>query len=426
MSPAARAVWFLDVARQDGELIETPYDGPERSQEEGGLPLPGTPKNTNDLCEYRYGDVMDYLAAMRAFVRSVELGSFSKAAAEEAQKVSTVSRYVSALEADLGATLLNRSTRRLHLTEAGTAFYGRAAAILANVEDARLATMSLNATPQGLLRINIPGAFGRRHIVPHLKDFRDAYADIRLDITLTDMTVDLIETGTDVAVRIGALADSTLVAKRLAPQRRLLVCSPGYLAKQGPLDEPGDLARRECLTFALQPTDAWYFCKPGDAVADTLRVKVSGSFRANDSGSAAARGHGGHGHRPAAELAAGGRHQHRTAGQPAALVGGDDRPGTRARHMGGLPVPENGFAEGPGLFDIFCRAFRQAALLGPAGDRRGERAAGIVSRDEGPIEARPASAISSSCAGGPDDRPIAAATWPSTVRGRPCCPSLSG
>lgn len=226
---------------------------------------------------------MDYLAAMRAFVRSVELGSFSKAAAEDNQKVSTVSRYVSALEADLGAALLNRSTRRLHLTEVGSAFYERATAVLAGVEDARLTAMSLNATPQGLLRINIPGTFGRRHIVPHLKDFREAYPQIRLDVTLTDLTVDLIETGTDVAVRIGALADSTLIARRLAPHRRLLVCSPGYLAKHGALDEPGDLARHECLTFALQPTDAWYFSQPDDPADEALEVKVNGAFRANDS-----------------------------------------------------------------------------------------------------------------------------------------------
>lgn len=225
---------------------------------------------------------MDYLAAMRAFVRSVELGSFSKAAAEDNQKVSTVSRYVSALEVDLGAALLNRSTRRLHLTEVGTAFYERAVAVLAGVEDARLTAISLNTTPQGLLRINVPGAFGRHHIVPHLRDFREIYPQIRLDVTLTDLTVDLIETGTDVAVRIGALADSTLIARRLAPQRRLLVCSPGYIAKHGAPDEPGDLVRHECLTFALQPTDSWYFSKHSDPANESQEVKVNWAFRAND------------------------------------------------------------------------------------------------------------------------------------------------
>jgi DNA-binding transcriptional LysR family regulator len=194
-----------------------------------------------------------------------------------------VSRYVSALEADLGAALLNRSTRRLHLTEVGTAFYERAVAVLAGVEDARLAAISLNAKPQGPLRINVPGAFGRHHIVPHLRDFRETFPLIRLDVTLTDLTVDLIETGTDVAVRIGALADSTLIARRLAPQRRLLVCSPGYLAKHGALSEPDDLTSHECLTFALQPTDAWYYSKRDDPMIEPHEIKVNGSFRANDS-----------------------------------------------------------------------------------------------------------------------------------------------
>jgi DNA-binding transcriptional LysR family regulator len=224
---------------------------------------------------------MDYFAAMRGFVRAVDLGSFSQAAAEQSLKVSTVSRYVSALEADLGAALLNRSTRRLHLTEAGAAFYERAVAILADVEEARLSTMSLNANPQGLLRINIPGAFGRRHIVPHLGDLRDVYPHIRLDVTLTDVTVNLIESGADVAVRIGALADSTLVARRLAPQHRMVVASPGYLAKHGSPDHPSELSRHECLTFALQPTDAWFFRGSGETEA--LEMRVHGSFCANDS-----------------------------------------------------------------------------------------------------------------------------------------------
>src|ERR1700739_2183865 len=106
---------------------------------------------------------MDYLEAMTAFVRAVELGSFSKAAAESGAKVSTVSRYVSGLEADLGAALFNRSTRRLHLTEARQLFYDRAKEILTDVDTARHVTRSLNDRPQGLLRINIPLVFGRRH-----------------------------------------------------------------------------------------------------------------------------------------------------------------------------------------------------------------------------------------------------------------------
>jgi DNA-binding transcriptional LysR family regulator/uncharacterized protein YjbJ (UPF0337 family) len=233
---------------------------------------------------------MDYFAAMRAFVRSVDLGSFSKAAGEEGVKVSTVSRHVSALEADLGAALLNRSTRNLHLTEAGATFYRHAIRILGEVEEARTATTSLNQRPRGVLRINIPGAFGRRHVMPHLPDFLAAYPDISVDATLTDATVNLIETGTDVAIRIGTLADSSLVARHLAPHRRALVASPGYLALQPPPLAPPDLLRHTCLPFALQPTDAWYFVPVATGAAqrdpdaaEPLEVKIGGRLRANDS-----------------------------------------------------------------------------------------------------------------------------------------------
>ena len=225
---------------------------------------------------------MDYLEAMTAFVRSVELGSFSKAAAEGGLKVSTVSRYVTGLEADLGAALLNRSTRRLNPTEAGRLFYERATLILADVDEARNATRSLNARPQGLLRINIPSAFGRRHVMPHMKEFLGEYPDIRLDATLTDATVDLIETATDVAIRIGALVNSTLIAKKLAPLHRILVCSRDYLGRTVPLNEPADLPRHDCLALALQPTASWYFRAPGDPSGSITEIAVNGRLRTND------------------------------------------------------------------------------------------------------------------------------------------------
>lgn len=224
---------------------------------------------------------MDYFAALQAFVRSVELGSFSKAAAEGGQKTSTISRHVSGLEDDLGAALLNRSTRSLHLTEAGKLFYERAAEILADLEDARNATSSLNARPQGLLQINIPSAFGRRHVMAHMQDFLAIYPDIRLNATLTDATVDLIETGADVAVRIGALVDSTLVARKLAPHRRILVASPAYLESAPALHEPGDLVDHQCILFTLQPTDAWYYRRV-DHPPDFHELHVNGRLRAND------------------------------------------------------------------------------------------------------------------------------------------------
>jgi DNA-binding transcriptional LysR family regulator len=227
---------------------------------------------------------MDYLAAMRAFVRAVDLGSFSKAADEMDVKASTVSRFVSALEDDLGAALLNRSTRALRLTEAGAAFYERAAAILDDVEEARSTTTALNSRPQGLLRLGLPGAFGRRHVVPHLKDFCALYPDIRLDLSLTETTVDLIDAGIDVAIRIGALPDSTLVARRLAGHERRLVASADYLARRGVPREPADLSNHQCLLFAIQPReDAWFHRPHGAASEDALPVRIGGRVRANDS-----------------------------------------------------------------------------------------------------------------------------------------------
>jgi len=227
---------------------------------------------------------VDYLAAMRAFVRAADLGSFSKAADELDVKVSTVSRYVSSLESDLGAALLNRSTRALHLTEAGAAFYERAVVILAEVEDARSATTALNARPQGLLRVGMPGAFGRRHVVPHLADFCELYPDIRLDISLSESTVDLIEAGLDVSVRIGALPDSSLVARRLAAHERLLVASPEYLRQQGLPHEPADLVGHLCLRFDRQWRDDVWFQHPSESPPeDAEPVKIAGRFRANDS-----------------------------------------------------------------------------------------------------------------------------------------------
>ncbi|MBV8123352.1 MAG: LysR family transcriptional regulator [Burkholderiaceae bacterium] len=226
---------------------------------------------------------MDYLAAIRSFVRAVDLGSFSKAAAESGLKVSTVSRHVASLEADMRVALLNRSTHSLHVTEAGRIFHERASRILIEVEEARTSTASLNDRPQGTLRLNMPVSFGRRHVMAHLKEFLARYPDIRIDATLTDATVDLIEAGADVAVRIGALSDSTLVARRLATQHRVPVASPGYLASRPRPQRPQDLSLHVCLCFALQADDAWYCRTSQQPGAPLIRVEVQGPLRVNDS-----------------------------------------------------------------------------------------------------------------------------------------------
>jgi DNA-binding transcriptional LysR family regulator len=228
---------------------------------------------------------MDYFSAVRAFVRAAELQSFSKAAREMTVKTSTISRYVSDLEKDLGIALFNRSTRGLVLTEGGRVFRERAFLALEALDDARQATSSLNSTPQGLLRVTMPSAFGRRHIVPHLPAFMTRYPDIDLDLVLTGETLNLIDAGIDLAIRAGVLSDSSLMARRLAPHRRIVCGSPEYFERNGMPAVPSDLAVHETLRVALPPSDKWFLTRNGKSktAAEQTLVELKGRLRGNDS-----------------------------------------------------------------------------------------------------------------------------------------------
>ncbi len=228
---------------------------------------------------------MDYFAAVRAFVHAAERESFSKTALEMGVKTSTVSRYVSELEKDLGIALFNRSTRGLVLTEGGRVFRERALIALQALDEAREATSSLNQTPQGVLRVTMPVAFGHLHVVPHLPAFMQRYPDIGIDIVVTDETLNMIEAGIDVAIRIGALPDSLLMARRLAPHRRIVCASPDYFKRNGIPSLPGDLSNHESLRLALQPDDKWFFTRIGAACAapEQTLVELKGRFRGDDS-----------------------------------------------------------------------------------------------------------------------------------------------
>jgi len=182
----------------------------------------------------------------------------------------------------LGIALFNRSTRGLVLTEGGRVFREHALVALQALDDARALTSSLNQTPQGVLRITMPVAFGHRHVVPHLPAFMQRYPDIDVDIVVTDETLNMIEGGIDVAVRIGALPDSLLMARRLAPHRRIVCASPGYFERNGTPSKPGDLQNHESLRLALQPDDRWFFLKLEDA-SEPMLVEVKGRFRGDDS-----------------------------------------------------------------------------------------------------------------------------------------------
>lgn len=223
---------------------------------------------------------MDELARLRCFVRAADLGSFSGAAREARLPPSSVSRAITALERELGAALFNRSTRKLHLTEVGLAFLERARRVLDELDEARAVAIDLNARPQGLLRLNAPASFGRLHIMPFLPDFVALYPEIRIDLTLSDAVVDIIQSGTDLAIRIGELSDSRLIARKLAPHRRVLCAAPSLLDRYGPAGTPQDLARLPHLLFALQPNDRWIVI---DSAGVRHGISLSGKFRMNDS-----------------------------------------------------------------------------------------------------------------------------------------------
>jgi len=206
---------------------------------------------------------MDRLAALTAFAAVVETGSFAAAARRLGRSTSRLSRQVADLEAGLGARLLHRTTRALTLTEAGRAYHEQVARILADLDAADQSVGRLQAAPRGRLRVAAPMSFGIRHLAPALPDFLARYPEIALDMAMNDRFVDLIDEGFDLAVRIGRLAESSLISRRLAPLRRVLCASPDYLAAHGTPRTPDDLAAHACLGYSnLTPQEEWSFSDP--------------------------------------------------------------------------------------------------------------------------------------------------------------------
>jgi DNA-binding transcriptional LysR family regulator len=228
---------------------------------------------------------MDEAAAMRMFVQVVRAESFSAAARRLDLTPSSVSRAVSGLEDELGVRLLNRTTRRLRLTEAGQVYYEHAARIATELDDARRAVSELQAVPRGLLRVSAPLAFGRVHVAPMLPQFLRNHPQVEIEFLTTDQLVDLVEEGIDVAVRIGALPDSTLIARRLTGLTRVVCASPAYLEREGEPRCAEDLASHQCLTFRFNTAGSLW--RPGSNVwrlsdeHGVRDVQVSGRLRSN-------------------------------------------------------------------------------------------------------------------------------------------------
>lgn len=210
---------------------------------------------------------MDKLEAMNAFAKVVSLGSFTEAARALGLTRSAVSKAVMELEHLLGARLLDRTTRRVGPTEAGLAYFERCVDIVARVEETELQVSHLHDEPKGVLKVNAPVSFGVLHLAPAVADFMGEHGDLKIELALTDRFVDPIEEGVDVTIRIARLGDSSLVARRLAPARRVIVASPAYLDHHGTPASPDDLAHHACLSYGHTTTlPRWRLSRDGEPI----------------------------------------------------------------------------------------------------------------------------------------------------------------
>ena len=190
----------------------------------------------------------DALQEITIFARVVSTGSLSAAARDLGLSPALVSRRLSGLEARLGVRLINRTTRSLHMTDEGAAYYETCTRVLAEIEEADAAVSAGRAEPRGILRVALPASFGNQHVAPLVPRFAARYPDVQLALSLSERNVNVVEEGFDLAIRIADLADSSLAARKLAPNRRVVCASPAYLQRHGAPRTPEDLAQHNCLT----------------------------------------------------------------------------------------------------------------------------------------------------------------------------------
>ncbi len=230
----------------------------------------------------RVGEAVDELKLDRAFVLVVENGSFSAAARHLNTSVTSVARQINRLETTLGVRLLNRTTRRQSLTEVGTLYYQKLTELIRQIDDVKREVSGYQKTVKGRLRVHLRISVGNEIIVPALKDFLAENQEVMIDVTLTDERADLVALGIDVAVWLGSLEDSSLIARRLSPSRRVLCGSPAYLETNGYPTIPQDLVKHNCLVYRAKNYDnRWRFTRD----ATTVEIPVSGNLE-TDSGAA--------------------------------------------------------------------------------------------------------------------------------------------
>jgi DNA-binding transcriptional LysR family regulator len=222
---------------------------------------------------------MDRFSALQVFAQVVESGGFSRAAKRLGLSTTAVSRHVAELEAHLQTRLLNRTTRRLSLTESGQAFYGRAVQLLQDLQEAEQEATQAAITPRGTIRLAASVTFGARHVAPAIAGFLARYPDVKFDVQLSDRIVDLVEEGFDLGIRIGGVGSENLVARKLGETRLVACAAPEYLARHGTPATPDDLLRHNCFVYEYAlPRGQWRFL---DAEGREHTVRIGGRAQSN-------------------------------------------------------------------------------------------------------------------------------------------------
>ena len=213
---------------------------------------------------------------LKLFVRLATTQNISQAGYELGLSPAVASLHINKLEDGLGVRLLHRTTRKVSLTEEGLAFLPHAEDVLASVEAARASVGAGKVSPSGTLRVTAPASFGRMHLVPALEGFMDRYPDLSVDFRFSDSIIDMVEGGFDIAIRNAQLKDSSLIARKLAPDRRILCASPDYLARHGEPQSPADLKDHACVN--LTGLENWVFQTPDGPVT----IKATGRLRTDN------------------------------------------------------------------------------------------------------------------------------------------------
>lgn len=265
---------------------------------------------------------MDRLRAFEVFVTVVSRGSFTRAADALETSPANVTRYVNELEAHLGTRLLNRTSRRLSLTEGGETFYARCKSILDDVAETEGLVSSASVEPRGRLRINAPVSFGILYLAPLWPEFMRKYPDVELDVALIDRVVDIVEEGYDLAIRISRAGSTNHAARKLATSRNILCASPAYLAHCGYPAAPADLIEHRCIGYSYAATgDEWQLI---DSESKAHTVKVNCHMHTNNGDTARAAALAGQG----------------VIWQPTFLVGNDLRAGKLVQVLPGYRLPD--------------------------------------------------------------------------------------